>query len=176
MKYIYSFILLALAVGGYVVFTQSRSETVSEVPAGFDTISDGTLRKNDTLEMDTQNEQTNNSSTTLQTVTTIQTDPAQQVVTLDPNAHQFTISAINYAYDVTLMKVKKGETVTVTFKSTDGFHDWVVDEFNAHTERVSPGQLTSVTFVADTIGTFEYYCSVGQHRANGMIGKLIVEE
>jgi len=175
MKYVYGFLVLALAVGGYIMFIQSRSETVSEVPAGFHTMSDGTLMKNDTPEMDTQNEQANNSSTTLQTVTTIQTNPAQPVVTLDPNAHQFTINAVNYAYDVTEMKVRKGETVTVTFNSTDGFHDWVVDEFNAYTQKVSPGTQTSVTFVADKFGVFEYYCSVGQHRAHGMVGKLIVE-
>jgi plastocyanin len=29
--------------------------------------------------------------------------------------------------------------------------------------------------VADKKGTFEYYCSVGQHRALGMKGKLVVE-
>jgi len=32
-----------------------------------------------------------------------------------------------------------------------------------------------VEFTADTPGEFEYYCSVGQHRANGQVGKLIVE-
>lgn len=36
--------------------------------------------------------------------------------------------------------------------------------------------MTSVTFVADETGTFEYYCSVGNHRGQGMIGKLIVED
>lgn len=35
--------------------------------------------------------------------------------------------------------------------------------------------VTSVTFVADTLGTFEYYCSVGNHRAQGMVGNLVVE-
>jgi len=40
---------------------------------------------------------------------------------------------------------------------------------------VTPGTPTSVTFVADKTGTFEYYCSVGNHRAQGMVGKLIVE-
>jgi len=32
-----------------------------------------------------------------------------------------------------------------------------------------------VTFVADKAGEYEFYCSVGQHRANGMVGKLIVK-
>jgi nitrite reductase (NO-forming) len=73
------------------------------------------------------------------------------------------------------LRVKQGDTVRIEFTSTDGFHDWVVDEFNARTERVNTGGSTQVTFVADKKGTFEYYCSVGQHRANGMRGNLIVE-
>ena len=50
-----------------------------------------------------------------------------------------------------------------------------IDEFNAKTRVLNKGEEETITFVADKAGTFEYYCSVGQHRANGMVGKLIVE-
>lgn len=80
-----------------------------------------------------------------------------------------------YGYSVKEIRVKKGDVVKIDFTSTDGFHDWVIDEFNARTEKVNTGGNTSVTFTADKTGTFEYYCSVGKHRANGMVGKLIVE-
>lgn len=80
----------------------------------------------------------------------------------------------NFAFDVETIEVNEGDVVTINFISEQGFHDWVVDEFNAATKQVNPGEPTSVTFVADTAGTYEYYCSVGQHRANGMIGILIV--
>jgi plastocyanin len=71
--------------------------------------------------------------------------------------------------------VNEGDTVRITFTSTSGFHDWVVDEFNAATTRVNDNGVTNVEFVADQKGSFEYYCSVGQHRANGMKGNLIVQ-
>src|SRR3989344_1401173 len=71
--------------------------------------------------------------------------------------------------------VKQGDKVRIEFSSQEGFHDWVVDEFNAATERVGAGAASSVEFIADKKGTFEYYCSVGQHRANGMKGRFIVE-
>jgi plastocyanin len=71
--------------------------------------------------------------------------------------------------------VKKGDTVTITFKNSVGFHDWKLDEFKAATAKLAAGKEETVTFVADKTGTFEYYCSVGQHRANGMVGNLIVE-
>jgi plastocyanin len=74
------------------------------------------------------------------------------------------------------IKVKKGDTVRIEFSSTQGFHDWVVDEFNTATDQVRDTDgSTFVEFVANQKGTFEYYCSVGQHRANGMKGNLIVE-
>ncbi len=92
-----------------------------------------------------------------------------------PGEASFTVLWSNYEYDIKEMRVKEGDTVTITFRSVGGFHDWVVDEFDAATEQVQTDGETSVTFIADKKGTFEYYCSVGQHRANGMVGTLIVE-
>lgn len=73
------------------------------------------------------------------------------------------------------IKVKEGDTVKIVLNSVDGMHDWVVDEFNAKTEIANTGETVEVEFVADKAGTYEFYCSVGQHRANGMVGTLIVE-
>lgn len=74
------------------------------------------------------------------------------------------------------IRVKQGDTVRIEFTSTQGYHDLVVDEFDAATKQVRPNDgMTSVEFVADQKGTFEYYCSVGQHRAQGMWGNLVVE-
>ena len=66
------------------------------------------------------------------------------------------------------IRVNEGDKVRIEFTSEEGFHDWKVDEFNAATQRVNPGTATSIEFIADKKGTFEYYCSVGQHRAKGM--------
>jgi len=87
----------------------------------------------------------------------------------------FGVKGVPFSFDVKEIRVKKGDTVTVNFESSEGLHDWVVDEFSASTAQVQPGTPTSVTFVADTAGTFEYYCSVGNHRGMGMVGTLIVE-
>lgn len=74
------------------------------------------------------------------------------------------------------IKVKEGDIVKIEFSSTQGFHDFVIDELNAATEKVRPENgITSIEFIASKKGTFEYYCSVGEHRVNGMKGKFIVE-
>ncbi len=88
----------------------------------------------------------------------------------------FTLDSFRYGYSESELHVTVGDTVTINLTSSDGFHDWVVDEFNAATDRIQAGGATSVTFVADKPGAFEYYCSVGNHRAQGMVGTLVVEE
>jgi len=42
-------------------------------------------------------------------------------------------------------------------------------------DTVSGGQKTTVQFVANQTGTFEFYCGVGSHRDLGMVGQLIVQ-
>lgn len=87
----------------------------------------------------------------------------------------FTVNASNFKFDPKEIKVKKGDTVRITLKASGMPHDWRVDEFNAKTNVLQSGQQETIEFVANKTGTFEYYCSVGNHRANGMVGKLIVQ-
>lgn len=88
---------------------------------------------------------------------------------------EFTVTGENFRFSLGEMKVRKGDTVRVTFKSTAGFHDWTIDEFHAATKQLTAGGQETVSFVADRAGRFEYYCSVGTHRQMGMKGTLIVE-
>ena len=95
--------------------------------------------------------------------------------TMEGEVKEFTVDSFNFGYSMEEIRVNEGDTVTINLTNSDGFHDWVVDEFSAATEKIQAGQTTSVTFVASAAGEYEYYCSVGSHRANGMVGKLIVE-
>ncbi|NUM25661.1 MAG: cupredoxin domain-containing protein [Candidatus Buchananbacteria bacterium] len=105
----------------------------------------------------------------------LQDAPASDSSVVAPQVKTFDITARNFAFSQTEIKVKKGDKVQINFKSTDGFHDWVIDEFNAKTDQVNTGGSSSVEFSADQQGIFEFYCSVGRHRDLGMVGKLIVE-
>jgi nitrosocyanin len=89
---------------------------------------------------------------------------------------EFTVNGSNFSFTPKTMAVKKGDTVRVTFINESGTHDWVLDEFNARTQVIGAGKQETVEFVADKAGTFEYYCSVGQHRTMGMKGTLTVTE
>lgn len=73
------------------------------------------------------------------------------------------------------IRVKKGVASTILFKNMEGMHDFVVDELNIKTKLLQAGTEESVTFTADAVGSYEFYCSVGNHRAMGMTGTIIVE-
>ncbi|MEK7588992.1 MAG: plastocyanin/azurin family copper-binding protein [Patescibacteria group bacterium] len=88
---------------------------------------------------------------------------------------EFTVSGQNLSFSPSTLTVKKGDKVKITFQNSEGFHDWVVDEFGAATKQTKAPTTEVIEFVANKTGSFEYYCSVGQHRAMGMKGTLIVE-
>lgn len=87
----------------------------------------------------------------------------------------FEVDGKPFEFSVKEMRVKMGDRVKVTFTNKEGFHDFVIDEFDARTKQIQAGGSDTVEFTADRPGTFEYYCSVGNHRGMGMKGNLIVE-
>ena len=99
----------------------------------------------------------------------------------DPDTAEIRITAENYEYRMGAsinpeIVVPVGATVRVELEVTEGTHDWVVDEFDAATEQVDAGETTTVEFVADEVGEFEYYCSRGTHREEGMYGAFVVRD
>lgn len=94
----------------------------------------------------------------------------------EPTTLTFDVNGGNFYFTPTMIKVKKGDTVKIVFKNDGGMHNWVLDEFNVTMDPIKTDESSTVEFVADKVGTFEFYCSVGQHRQMGMKGMLVVEE
>lgn len=88
---------------------------------------------------------------------------------------EFTVSGKNFSFTPSTLAVNKGDTVKITFKNVEGMHDLRIDEFGVATQKIKGGAEETVEFMADKTGTFEYYCSVGSHRAMGMKGALTVK-
>lgn len=86
----------------------------------------------------------------------------------------FEVDGANFKFTPNVLSVNEGDTVKIVFKNTQGFHDFVIDEFNVKSKTIQASQTDELTFVASKKGTFEYYCSVGNHRTMGMVGKLTV--
>ncbi len=112
-------------------------------------------------------------SPTLEPIQTETTQP--QNTSADGNVKTFTIIGKNYSFSIPEISVSRGDTVKIIFKNSEGMHDWTLDEFNVRTPRIQKDQSAEVQFVADKSGQFQYYCSVGNHRAQGMWGTLTVK-
>lgn len=100
------------------------------------------------------------------------------VTTIDStNVKTFDVVEDSFSYSPSTITVKLGDKVklNLTNKAADFPHDFVIDELNAKSSKSAPGGTDTLEFIADKKGTFEFYCSVGSHRAKGMVGKLIVE-
>lgn len=182
------FIFLALIVGGVLWYSQPSQEpatipvtnTAPETP--ITTVTPNNQMMNDGMMMDTVDVNTTpgndvgmeypDSDTPMPMMDNGTTNGGN---TMAGQMKMFNINGTNYDFDVKEMRVKEGDTVMIHFMSADGFHDLVIDEFNVRTEKIQTGGMAMATFVASKKGTFEYYCSVGKHRMNGMVGKLIVE-
>jgi len=88
---------------------------------------------------------------------------------------EFTVTGENFSFTPSLITVKKGDRVRIIFKNANGLHNLIIDEFNVATKTIQGGNQDTVEFTADKTGSFQYYCSVGTHRAMGMWGTLKVE-
>lgn len=86
-----------------------------------------------------------------------------------------TVDGGNYYFKPNKITVKKGDSVKITFVNDGGFHDFVLDGYNVKTDIIGSGKSQTVTFTADKAGTFDFYCSVGNHKAMGMAGTLVVQ-
>ncbi|WP_068785906.1 cupredoxin domain-containing protein [Paenibacillus phocaensis] len=83
----------------------------------------------------------------------------------------FTVHASSSGYDLTEIKVKRGDTVRIALKNTQGMHSLKIKGYN---KEVRGGK--SITFTADQAGSFEFSCNIScgkNHKV--MKGVLIVK-
>ena len=158
-KLLLGILIIAVAGGGYYAYTAMNKD-------------DDAMEHNDTMTNDDAMDNMASPSPSVSNDPMVSVGVSVGVGTVK----SFTINASNFKFDPKEIKVKQGDTVKITLKSSGMPHDWNVDEITgAKTRILQSGEEQTIEFKADKKGTFEYYCSVGQHRANGMVGKLIVE-
>lgn len=90
-----------------------------------------------------------------------------------PQSKTVSMATGNYFFDPASIRAEAGQEVTVTFAQNEGVHKFVIDEIGLD---VPINEGASITFTApEEPGTYSFYCSIGNHRALGMEGVLIVK-
>ena len=104
--------------------------------------------------------------------------PAQEPApapSADSSVKSFEITAKNWEFSPSTITVNQGDTVKLTISSVDVKHGFALPDYNVSVN-LFPGSSETVEFVADKVGTFNFYCSVfcGDGHSN-MQGQLIVQ-
>lgn len=118
---------------------------------------------------------TNTPKSTQSPAPTLKVMPTGSEVTADGEVKEIQVEAGSFYFSPKEIRVKKGQTVRVILTSKDMMHNFVIDEFDVMSPVTVAGNTSTIEFVANEVGEFEFYCSVGQHRQMGQVGKLIVE-
>jgi plastocyanin len=85
----------------------------------------------------------------------------------------------NFEFSQNEITAKPGDTVTINYSVDGGSHDFVIDELNVQSEVLGSSDSATITFTVpeDAAGeTYSFYCSIGNHRAQGMEGQLVITE
>ncbi len=90
----------------------------------------------------------------------------------------YTIDLQNFSFTPNVMEGKAGEILKVKIVNVGGFHDFVIDELGVQSTQIAEGEseIVEIMIPKDATGEYEFYCSVGNHRAQGMVGALMIVE
>jgi heme/copper-type cytochrome/quinol oxidase subunit 2 len=96
------------------------------------------------------------------------------VQSIAPQERTFRVEARQFAYSPSELNVYPGDRVTIELVSTDVVHGVYLDGYDVSVE-ADPGQMKTVTFVADRPGSFRFRCNITCGAMHPfMIGKVTV--
>ncbi len=143
-------IIAVVAIGGAVIFMGQGKNTATD-----------SMKKEETTTVPTTTQVDGTSDATSPAMTD------EQTITLEAGA---------FYYKPNVITAKKGQKIKVVMTSKDMMHDFIIDELGVKLPITKSGETNTVEFTPDKTGTFEFYCSVGQHRAKGQVGKITFSE
>lgn len=177
-KLIFSVALLVLLIGGGVVLVALDRES-SNAPSNYADTNDSSI----TSQLPADNQESANSTSLAGSAGSENSDTPTNGGDLiqdegtATNSSNYTIDMRNFEFSIKQIKASPGEVITVNVTNSGGSHNFVIAELNLTSRIITAGESDSVTFtIPEDAGgkTFEFFCSVGSHRAQGMVGQVIV--
>ena len=118
---------------------------------------------------------TTSSTTGGPSVTSTPTSSSQTETGTQEPFKEVKIVASEYSFTPSLISVKKGDRIRLTFENSGKFpHNLTIEGMGVATKTVAAGGVDAVEFTAATAGTFNFFCSVVGHKDLGMEGILEV--
>jgi plastocyanin len=83
------------------------------------------------------------------------------------------ITGDEFSFNPERIDLRKGQTVTLVFHNIGTEpHNFIIDELEIMTETVFPGSSDTIEFTPPVKGMFTFYCSLPEHREQGMEGTV----
>ena len=146
------------------VVSQEALETSMEVPAsGFVNVEETIVSNEEPVNAEVEN------------VPNTQSAVPSEDAAVASDVASFTVVARQWAFEPSIIRVRQGQNVSLTIRSVDVSHGFSLSAFNVN-EQLEPGQTVYVSFVADTKGSYPFFCSVFCGQGHSVMrGTLIVE-
>ena len=91
-------------------------------------------------------------------------------------AREIIVDGEEFSFSPARISVKEGEKVKLTFNNVGSFpHNLKVEGLNIGTSTIGGGESETIEFTVEEGGTYSTFCSVANHRAQGMEGVLTAE-
>ncbi len=114
-----------------------------------------------------------NDSVTNSPISSSLTSPSASAVS-DSNIKEISLDSYAFGFSPSTIEINKGDKVKINVNNKGGFHDFQIPDLGV--EKITPeNKITSVEFVAEKSGSFEFICGVGNHASLGQKGTLIVK-
>jgi plastocyanin len=150
-------VVALIAIFGFMNHSKSQTQSSAAAPASQDAM-------------------TANTQPTSSDVMGASAAPSASGSATSADAQTIDVEAGSFYFKPSTITVKKGQKVTINLHAVSMMHDFNIDELNVHAPLTHNGESNTVEFTADKVGTFQYYCSVGQHRKLGQVGTITVTE
>lgn len=86
-----------------------------------------------------------------------------------------TVTATDFDFSPKTIEIEPSTTLKIVLVNEGNVtHSWAIPELDKKSDRIQPGNETSITLSPEDPGTYEIACQVPGHKEAGMVGELVV--
>lgn len=91
-------------------------------------------------------------------------------------AREIVVKGDEFSFSPSSIALRAGEKVKLTFNNVGSFsHNFTIEGLGVATKTIGGGKSDTIEFAVEESGTYATFCSVGNHRTQGMEGDLTAE-
>ena len=91
-------------------------------------------------------------------------------------AREIVVEGDEFSFSPSSLTFREGEKIELTFNNVGSLpHNFTIEGLGVATKTIGGGKSDTIEFTVEESGTYATFCSVANHRAQGMEGDLTAE-